>query len=159
MARSLTPTLDRKKRPPRIPPRAQQLVELMAVGAPDGSAPPMNLKEAAAFMGIAVSTASNYAGHPLAKQHYNRVLQEVRSGERGKNLQRAIQLRDQSENLTAAVQALRWLEPQEQAGPNVNVGVTITPGYVLAPPDIPRPDGYEGRQEPKIIEHRPADRT
>ncbi|MGQ4274960.1 hypothetical protein [Terrihabitans sp. B22-R8] len=120
----------------------------MAIGTLDGEKGPMNVREAAAHMGIAVSTALKYAAHPLAKQHYNRVLQEMRDGERGKNIRRLAQIRDQDANLTAAVQAIKGLEPAAEVARtqvSIGVGVQVTAGYVLAPPDFPRAGG---RAEP-----------
>lgn len=140
--RSLTPTLDRRKRPPTMPRRAKELVELMAFGAPDGSAGPMDLDQAARHMGIAVGTAANYLRHPLARQHYMQQMQVLRDGTRARNLQRAKEIRDQSENLTAAVAALKWLEPADEArNLNINVGVQVSAGYVI---DLTEPG--DGRQ-------------
>lgn len=139
--RSLTPNLDRRRNP-TLPPRAKELLRLMVWGDDRTGAGPMSLQQAAAVMGIDVRTARNYFGLPLARSEYNRLLQVLRDGERARNVHRAVQIRDQDGNLTAAVAALKWLEPADEArNLNINVGVQVSAGYVI---DLTEPGG--GRQ-------------
>lgn len=127
-----------KKNAPEIPPRAQELIRLMTLGADDGT-PPMTFDEAYQRMGIKKGTAAEYFRHPKARAYYLSLLAGLREREMAKNLATAVEIRDDAEMAKSAagnrarVEAMKFIEGDHgpQGGVQVNVGVAISPGYVI----------------------------
>jgi hypothetical protein len=135
----------RRKTASGHPPRAKQLVELMTLGAPDGSRPAMTLPEAAA-MGIKIGTARAYMHLPASRQYFMALCTSIREGEIPRNLMAAIEIRDSKKlkqsaaGARARIEASRYIESggKDNAGININVGVgvgvnggALGPGYVI----------------------------
>lgn len=87
--------------------------------------------EAAQDEGITENAAYQALRKPAVLAYWNEQLKVLRSGARARNLHRAFEIRDQDGNLTAAMQALKWLEPQEHQGVNVSINNTFAPGIVI----------------------------
>lgn len=164
----------RPKRKPAaaIPPRPAELISLMTYGAPDGSAPPMTLKEAAAYMGIKAKTATAYFRHPAARAEYLRLVKDLRESEHVRNLNAAVEIRDDATmkesaaGARARVEAMRFIEHRDQDDRRVQVHVGLQianmPGYRIdvpfAPADIAAELARAGSAaaiETPLIEHDP----
>jgi hypothetical protein len=89
-------------------------------------------KAAAQAAGLSEESLYQALRKPVVLAHYNAELQVLRTSARARNVHVLEEIRDQSGNDMARVAAIKVLEPAErQGGTTVNVGVSITPGYVI----------------------------
>jgi hypothetical protein len=97
--------------------------------------------DAAKAIGITDNALYQALRKPAVLAYWNEALQVLRTGERPRNLHRLVEIRDQNANLTAAVQAIKLLEPQEAQGASISLNVNIQAGYVidLSEPERTRP--------------------
>lgn len=109
-----------------LTPRRRMLVNIMALQG-------LRLTDAAKQAGLCYEAARDALRNPAVLAYYNEQLHVLRSGERARNLARAVELRDQEQSQKVALDALKWLEgDKEGRGITVNVGVNIAPGYTVA---------------------------
>lgn len=107
-------------------------------------------KEAAEKAGIAEITLYQALRKPVVLAYWNEQLKVLRESTRARNIQRLEEIRDQNANLNAAVQAVKVLEPETGRGPSISIGLNVTAGYVMAPPERPQPGEI---RQPLIIDH------
>lgn len=107
--------------------------------------------EAQVFEGLGRADAAKKAGlteasfyqalrKPIVLAYWNAQLEVLRTGERARNLHRLTEIREQGDNLNAAVRAVQVLEQAAEgnrAG-GTNININIAPGYVI---DLSAEDG------------------
>lgn len=84
--------------------------------------------EAAATAGFNVHAMRKALERPHVRQYLREQKQVFRDSASAKNYHRAVEIRDQDENRTAAVQAIKLLEGEEAS---VSVNIDIRAGYVM----------------------------
>lgn len=87
--------------------------------------------EAAAKAGIAEHTLYQALRKPSVLAFWNECLQVLRTGERARNIHRLTEIREQDENRTAAVQAIKVLEEATESRSNSGSARAVTPGVVI----------------------------
>lgn len=87
--------------------------------------------EAAQKAGIAEHTLYQALRKPSVLSYWNECLQVLRTGERARNVHRLVEIRDQDDNKTAAVQAVKVLEEAADHRASSAPGRVTTPGVVI----------------------------
>jgi hypothetical protein len=135
-----------RRKAAEMPPRARQLVELMTMGTPDGSRPPMRLPEAAAFMGIKLDTGAQYFRHPAARAHYLKLVADLKAGELVANYRTAVEIRDDPDMKKSAagnrqrIEAIRVLEGDHASASAPRSGdQNVRPGIVVVVNTVENP--------------------
>lgn len=92
-----------------------------------------NRKQAASIAGITEKALYKALCKPHVKQYYNAQLEVLRTSARARNFHRLEEIRDQDENLTAAVHAIKTLEGEGSSRSTINMGVSVhlTPGIMV----------------------------
>lgn len=114
------------KQPERaITPRVAAAIEGMTFRA-------LSRKEAAQAAGITESALYQALRKPAVMALFHEQMEVLRKSARAKNFHALEQIRDTSVNDMAKVAAIKVLEPPAAAaGTTLNVGISVTPGYVI----------------------------
>lgn len=132
---------NRGKPAPRIPGRAQRVVELSVLGINNRG--PMDAAEIAAHLRIKEETVRRYLRMPAVASAHRELAESIRRAEYPKNTQAAVSIRDDKEMAESAagnrarLEAMRFLEniDNRPSQTNFNVGpggmVMINPGYIV----------------------------
>jgi hypothetical protein len=102
------------------------------------------VSEAHRAIGISPSWTRTLLGSTPVINHLKAEMEIRRNGERPRNLQRLAEIRDQDENRTAAVTAIRTLELISDTERRSPISLTITPGYVIRVREAAAPVTIEG---------------
>ena len=156
-------------------PKALALAELMTNGSEfaetiDGRTIeadwPLTLKEAALVLNMKLREARKLADDPRFVEQLNKLLKERRSSERARNLNVAIEIRDDkgdglAADRTVRLKAIASIEQTEGKGVTVNVNqntitANIQPGYIIRLPAKRDAVAIEA-DAMRTIEHIPAD--
>lgn len=113
--------------PKSIPPRIRKAITAMVF---DGLKRP----EAAAAVGLTDNTLYRYLRMPEALKFYRNECEVLRTGQRHKNLHRAVALRDEDKSGKVVIDAMKFLENdyfgQDGSSSRINVNVLVQPGYI-----------------------------
>ena len=125
-----------------LPPRPRELIEMMVwedLGAAGNNKLAVNL--AAARMGITPKAAKRYLRHPMAKSYYLECIELFHLGERPRNLQAAVQIRDDPKmkqsaaGARARVEAMRFIQSDDpthdRPESRTSSGHAVMPGIVV----------------------------
>jgi hypothetical protein len=155
---SSPPAKEKKAKPPRkqIRGKLKTALDLMVFG--DSDLPVYDFLAAARKAGFTPQAMRKAIERPHVRQYLNEQKQVFRESASAQNIRRAIELRDQDENKTAAVHAMRYLDGEGSTKAGVNVSVTnVMPGVVIdlrEDPRGPRPVG-----DGTLIEVNPTERS
>lgn len=139
--------------PKSLPPRIRKAITAMVF---DGLTRP----EAAASVGIQDNTLYKHLRKPEALKHYKIECEVLRSGQRHRNIKKAMQLRDDPDAKyggKVVIEAMKFLE-NDYSGDNgsnrpVNVNVTVTPGYICDISKVSERSKQILQLSGKVIEH------
>lgn len=87
--------------------------------------------------GLSESTVYRALASPAGRRYYEMQLQVLRSGERGRNVKTAVDIRDDAKGQAGKtrIEAMKFIEGWDHRGNqqniNVNVGVSVQPGYIV----------------------------
>ena len=124
------PPKRQKKRLTGLSRRVRAAIDLMIFGGADGV--PMTRPRAAKAVGFSDTTLREALRNPLVVAHYNQVVGSLKNSEKARALHAIINLRDGAESEQVQFRAARFiLEDGQRAQNGVNVGLNITPGYVI----------------------------
>lgn len=144
-----------KKRALKVSGKLKTALDLMVFGdQSDGNQRAFTFVEAARAVKMNAAAMRKALEKPHVRQYLNAQKVVFRESASAQNISRAIELRDQDENKTAAIQAIRYLDGEGSAGNRVNVGVqvNVTPGVVI---DLTEPKGPPVIEDDRIIEVNP----
>jgi hypothetical protein len=125
--KALTPGRKAYLVPKSVKPRIRKAIEAMVWQG-------LDRPQAAASVNMTDNGLYRALKNPEALKYYQNECEVLRSGQRHKNLHRAIALRDQNESGKVSIDAMKFLENDfSENGPQVRVGVNINvqPGYIV----------------------------
>ncbi len=96
----------------------------------------MKLEDAALKSGVRLKRARLIVSHPEFLKAYEERLEVVRANERARNIHKAISIRDDEDLITPAgrkvqLDAAKFLHGEDGGKTRVNVGVSVSLGYVI----------------------------
>lgn len=112
--------------PKSLKPRIRKAITAMVF---DGLTRP----EAAAAVGISDNWLYQQLKRPEALKHYKIECEVLRTGQRHKNIHKAIAIRDANESGRTSIEAMKFIEKdydESSGNPRVNFNVLIQPGYI-----------------------------
>lgn len=138
----------------QITPKIDELLELLVAGRP--------LAEAAEAVGYQRRHALRALSSPFVLKEFNKRIEEVRTGERARNILAAARVRDvvfTREAFTAAegkaaLEAGKWLHGEVDEAAGKPAGARI-PGYVIVLPVAQLPAQQQASAAKPLIEHEP----
>lgn len=118
--------------------------------------------DAMVWQGLKRDDAAQHAGmkanslyvalrRPDVKAHYLAELDVLRTSERARNIHAAVEVRDQTDNQTARIQAVKWLEESAETKRDSSGQRVTTPGVVVVVNSAPT----RGAIESDMIEINP----
>lgn len=130
----------KKKRPLKVTGKLRDAIHLMVFGQPDDqNQRALSFVEAARAVNMNAAAMRKALERPHVRAYLNEQKQVFRESASARNISRAIELRDQDENKTAAIQAMRYLDGEGSSKAGVNVSVTnVMPGVVIDLRDDPK---------------------
>lgn len=109
----------------------------------------MRRKEAAEHAGLTEQALYVALRKPVVLAYWNDCLQVLRSGERARNVQRLAEIREQNDNLNAAVASIKQLELDADTKRDAAGQRVVTPGVVVVV-NAARPDTYTDNETIEI---------
>lgn len=146
------PPVKQRIHPPEraLTPRVRRAIALMV---DEG----LSRKDAASQAGLTDHALYSAFCKPAVVAHFNKLLEVLRTGERARNLLTGVRLRDSAGSEKVQLEAAKWLHGESgPASVQVNVGVQVTPGYVLDLREEARGQMIElSAHEPKPLTDQP----
>lgn len=129
------PAADKPSKPLTVGGKLKTALDLMVFGPVDGPEDKrgiaLAMDAAAKAAGVETRYIRKALDKPHVRQYLNAAKQVFRAGASAANISRAVQIRDQDDNKTAAIQAIRYLDELDAKGPNSTAGRVTTPGVVI----------------------------
>lgn len=152
---SSSPAKEKTGKPPRkqIRGKLKAALDLMVFG--DDEQPVYDFLAAARKVGFTVQAMRKALERPHIRAYLTEQKQVFRESASAQNIRRAIEIRDQDENRTASIQAIRYLDGERADGKsgNTNIINVITPGIVVDLSPV-KDDG--ARTDGELIEVNPS---